>query len=87
MTTISGGSSPLARGLLPRRHRIKGAARIIPARAGFTHNSSDDLLEQDGSSPLARGLHEGLRNALNTSRIIPARAGFTEYLNERIIDH
>ena len=31
------GSSPLARGLLPRRRPPPGRHRIIPARAGFTH--------------------------------------------------
>ena len=30
------GSSPLARGLLVRRHPLQGGGRIIPARAGFT---------------------------------------------------
>ena len=31
-----GGSSPLARGLRPRRQRVERGDRIIPARAGFT---------------------------------------------------
>ena len=31
------GSSPLARGLRHRRHTMSTIARIIPARAGFTH--------------------------------------------------
>ena len=31
------GSSPLARGLLHRRHPRRHLQRIIPARAGFTH--------------------------------------------------
>ena len=34
------GSSPLARGLLPRTVRGPGAQRIIPARAGFTPRAS-----------------------------------------------
>ena len=33
---LSGGSSPLARGLLFRPHHHPGRRRIIPARAGFT---------------------------------------------------
>ena len=35
------GSSPLARGLRPRRHDHSGNSRIIPARAGFTSNLTD----------------------------------------------
>ena len=33
---VGGGSSPLARGLLPRPRRRRAGAGIIPARAGFT---------------------------------------------------
>ena len=35
-TGMTGGSSPLARGLLDGRHDLVSAFRIIPARAGFT---------------------------------------------------
>ena len=38
-TTDIGGSSPLARGLLPTTNWIVGSRRIIPARAGFTYGS------------------------------------------------
>ena len=38
-TTISEGSSPLARGLLPMRETQLPRQRIIPARAGFTRTS------------------------------------------------
>ena len=35
-TSMIGGSSPLARGLLIGEAVTDGCARIIPARAGFT---------------------------------------------------
>ena len=54
--TITGGSSPLARGLLGRHDGVSGPARIIPARAGFTRRSPDGGFADAGSSPLARGL-------------------------------
>ena len=71
------GSSPLARGLLPCRHRIKRAARIIPARAGFTVLRASILKSVRGSSPLARGLRHHVAPLSHLKGIIPARAGFT----------
>ena len=50
------GSSPLARGLLPRPPRRACARRIIPARAGFTTAAAWSSGAKRGSSPLARGL-------------------------------
>ena len=72
------GSSPLARGLLAGRHRVDGATRIIPARAGFTQEceSCDDA--DSGSSPLARGLQVDCGGDNDVEGIIPARAGFTD---------
>ena len=53
---ISGGSSPLARGLHLGEDTLILAGRIIPARAGFTeiyfHN-----LAFDGDHPRSRGVY------------------------------
>ena len=54
---VVGGSSPLARGLRPRRPCSKSWTRIIPARAGFTSSRPTPWKPTPGSSPLARGLH------------------------------
>ena len=53
----SGGSSPLARGLLGDDEGAHRAGGIIPARAGFTHLPELGGAQGWGSSPLARGLH------------------------------
>ena len=50
------GSSPLARGLRPRRLRSCHRRWIIPARAGFTKLQRGEDGTITGSSPLARGL-------------------------------
>ena len=71
------GSSPLARGLRLKGNAPEVAARIIPARAGFTASDSPADLCLRGSSPLARGLRGGRLGGRGRSRIIPARAGFT----------
>ena len=73
----SGGSSPLARGLLKDLREAGGHRGIIPARAGFTDTVFLDAVLGIGSSPLARGLRRpgALRRAVRG--IIPARAGFT----------
>ena len=71
------GSSPLARGLPAAVPQQDDAARIIPARAGFTGRSATTRRCWAGSSPLARGLLiVGSPRELDR-RIIPARAGFT----------
>ena len=51
-----GGSSPLARGLLPGGHRIDRAPRIIPARAGST-NIVGDLNGAMKDHPRSRGVY------------------------------
>ena len=56
------GSSPLARGLHPCLQVIVGGARIIPARAGFTHLPSDSgRVHQD--HPRSRGVYRILEDA------------------------
>ena len=71
------GSSPLARGLLHGLQLPHGDARIIPARAGFTHD--DPLGERScRDHPRSRGVYTKLASAVRfSSGIIPARAGFT----------
>ena len=71
------GSSPLARGLLPRREPADLLERIIPARAGFTPRK-DHHHDRVRDHPRSRGVYEVevvLRDVFDG--IIPARAGFT----------
>ena len=75
--TQMGGSSPLARGLRLAAPRPSLAARIIPARAGFTRQQYLVNKVLVGSSPLARGLLSFGFSGRTMCRIIPARAGFT----------
>ena len=75
--TLSGGSSPLARGLRCTMRRRWGIRRIIPARAGFTFlpHQGIDLI---GDHPRSRGVYgEEICLESVTGGIIPARAGFT----------
>ena len=71
------GSSPLARGLHNMPPYIVLNFRIIPARAGFTLDSSGVSGHTTGSSPLARGLRWSRSGQGSGTGIIPARAGFT----------
>ena len=71
------GSSPLARGLPTATATTFLVLRIIPARAGFTLDSSGVSGHTTGSSPLARGLPVLSHVDRHATRIIPARAGFT----------
>ena len=73
----SGGSSPLARGLLSTAWDAALTAGIIPARAGFTWPRSRVRSPPCGSSPLARGLPWATGGTVACAGIIPARAGFT----------
>ena len=83
-TSITRGSSPLARGLrVAVEHHLR-VVRIIPARAGFTTGSFGAPVLRDGSSPLARGLRYDLAKRLPKGRIIPARAGFTCHAEGRV---
>ena len=72
-----GGSSPLARGLPRSIPGSARAARIIPARAGFTDGAGLAPVPDAGSSPLARGLLPLVGARRCRDGIIPARAGFT----------
>ena len=72
---LTGGSSPLARGLQESGRNENDVPGIIPARAGFT--GSGLLSDLGGSSPLARGLLSERVPGGDGHRIIPARAGFT----------
>ena len=71
------GSSPLARGLPMASFTRELRARIIPARAGFTPQSTGPVRGRR-DHPRSRGVY-GLpgRRAHLRPRIIPARAGFT----------
>ena len=53
------GSSPLARGLPQRRHRLPGRSRIIPARAGFTLRGGR-CCSRARDHPRSRGVYGGL---------------------------
>ena len=71
------GSSPLARGLPEGRAPCGGPARIIPARAGFTH-ADHRVIERLSDHPRSRGVYDlPTHRDLLDPRIIPARAGFT----------
>ena len=74
---FSVGSSPLARGLRWFSPGAAVAVRIIPARAGFTHDLIQCHASSPGSSPLARGLQYLIWTGSAEPGIIPARAGFT----------
>ena len=74
---LSGGSSPLARGLPATAALGRGVLGIIPARAGFTLNANGMDGFASGSSPLARGLPATAALGRGVLGIIPARAGFT----------
>ena len=50
------GSSPLARGLPPRRHPMSTMTRIIPARAGFTQRLAERLPARR-DHPRSRGVY------------------------------
>ena len=64
MSTPRYGSSPLARGLRQRGDDSEGAARIIPARAGFT-TSSEVFSDGKTDHPRSRGVYVGVDNALH----------------------
>ena len=53
---IADGSSPLARGLLREWLLRRRRARIIPARAGFTHGP-EETLQPRGDHPRSRGVY------------------------------
>ena len=56
------GSSPLARGLLHRRRRLRLAHGIIPARAGFTPSARKTRWSRR-DHPRSRGVYVGLKRA------------------------
>ena len=53
---VSQGSSPLARGLHQGSSAVVAAQRIIPARAGFTHQYTEDGV-LPGDHPRSRGVY------------------------------
>ena len=55
-TGVSGGSSPLARGLLRPGESLADLLRIIPARAGFTYRVAASLSTM-GDHPRSRGVY------------------------------
>ena len=64
--TPTGGSSPLARGLLARAGLEALGLRIIPARAGFTAaRSSRQSARRD--HPRSRGVYDSLSVTLNSA--------------------
>ena len=65
------------RGLPALTVAVTRAARIIPARAGFTPGLSGAGSTVQGSSPRVRGLQALVRRVGAAQGIIPARAGFT----------
>ena len=78
-TRLKNGSSPLARGLLDLGVQRGQAARIIPARAGFTGGCGGGGRPRpnNGSSPPARGLPDRGGPPRPAARNNPAPAGFT----------
>ena len=74
---VSGGSSPLARGLRPHRRRPAPRRGIIPARAGFTtRRILCPIHTRD--HPRSRGVYFADElSVMYDGGIIPARAGFT----------
>ena len=78
-TTIGGhdGSSPLARGLPQRLHRVPVHPGIIPARAGFTSRRGRPR-SRCSDHPRSRGVYGSILTiSASYHWIIPARAGFT----------
>ena len=71
------GSSPHARGTLPRHIAQLEAGGIIPACAGNTPNPNTTCRSSAGSSPHARGTPRVTLKSTMPSGIIPACAGNT----------
>ena len=71
------GSSPLARGLLPRLIVMRVRGPDHPRSRGVYRGYQLCGRGPAGSSPLARGLHPRGPRPPPRRRIIPARAGFT----------
>ena len=55
------GSSPLARGLQPEQHHPASRVGIIPARAGFTSNMSEEMCKLE-DHPRSRGVYMNRRS-------------------------
>ena len=80
---FAAGSSPLARGLHARVSHQQRRVRIIPARAGFTHESLI-IHAHNQDHPRSRGVYAAGDDAgVARARIIPARAGFTAQIGSR----
>ena len=78
------GSSPLARGLRPRRRVAYRHYRIIPARAGFTVGLRGYRDGDGGSSPLARGLPTSGPTRLTIRGSSPLARGLPALLRRHI---
>ena len=74
---INDGSSPLARGLLPRTSSSSPRRRDHPRSRGVYITRRRRRRRAMGSSPLARGLRNPMPWRRGSAGIIPARAGFT----------
>ena len=77
-TGMTGGSSPLARGLLQGWIDKVNDAGDHPRSRGVYGSHAGTATHLQGSSPLARGLPMFSSLKTRTIRIIPARAGFTK---------
>ena len=79
MCPMTSADHPRSRGVYPARPAgCRSRQWIIPARAGFTPETTSTSSCRRGSSPLARGLRPPGRTGVPGRRIIPARAGFTD---------
>ena len=76
-TPDGGGSSPLARGLLPLDRDGPPGGGDHPRSRGVYRPAEILTAYAPGSSPLARGLPTPLLRSRRLRQIIPARAGFT----------
>ena len=79
LTPVEEGSSPLARGKLPKWVRACASRGLIPARAGKTGVYGGASQTMSGSSPLARGKPRQDKGRGSHRGLIPARAGKTSH--------
>ena len=74
----SSGSSPLTRGTLSPKLETGGTCRFIPAYAGNSGRTAQEMTWELGSSPLTRGTHKRISATDSHCRFIPAYAGNSE---------
>ena len=75
----SGGSSPLTRGALLTRTRVKPRQRAHPRSRGEHAYRKDATMLDQGSSPLTRGALGGEELRYLLAGLIPAHAGSTSW--------